>query len=290
MASSGYQQIPQQPQPMYFLPHDPQQIQHPQQQHYIQQQQQFEQQQFLSKSPQSPAPAAAAATPNQKLLINPDTPRGFDPESTKQYLLSREYEVHTTKWIGSAWNCYKQCWWGYSGILFLIIVSYWVPYVGPLLSWPLALGYFISASHSIRSGEAVVCTHLVSGYLYYGPALVIGIFYSLAVSIGFLFLIIPGLYLWVALAFSLGVYLEYQQNGIRILEAMRLSAGVVNKRFCSVACFLIINALFSFSGVLLFGIGIFITTPVSLIAIAYAFEDIFGMNRERHPDTSCVCC
>jgi len=140
------------------------------------------------------------------------------------------------------------------------------------------------------SGEAVVCTHLVSGYLYYGPALVIGIFYSLAVSIGFLFLIIPGLYLWVALAFSLGVYLEYQQNGIRILEAMQLSAGVVNKRFCSVACFLIINALFSFSGVLLFGIGIFITTPVSLIAIAYAFEDIFGMNRERHPDTSCVCC
>jgi hypothetical protein len=57
---------------------------------------------------------------------------------------------------------------------------------------------------------------------------------------------------------------------------MELSRKVVNAHFWQVAALTLCIAGVGLSGLLLFGVGIFLTLPLAVAACVYAYEDIFG--------------
>jgi len=242
-----------------------------------------------AKVPASPEynlyPAAGAPPPGPTYIgyIPPGDPSCpqvvLDPERIKEYLLAREYSLDIGRYIKESWHKYTECWWGYSGVFLLFLLMYYVPYVGPLLAWPLTFGVFIATAHSVRTGERVQYPLLFNAYYFYGPLFLLCLLNGLAISVGLILLVIPGLWAMIALSFSPMIYLEYRTAGLKIMDCFTISYKVINKNFCHVLGFFVVMSLFAISGVLLLGVGILVTVPIAQIAGVYAFDDIFGLNR-----------
>jgi len=138
----------------------------------------------------------------------------------------------------------------------------------------------------VNPPSLVICSLVI---YYYIPLLVISIAYTLASGVGFILLIVPGIWALVALSFASFIYLEYHDCGIRVFDSFVLSSKVVNKKFFQVMLYFLLVWLFSLSGVLLFGVGLFITIPVGSISCVLAFNDMFGLNRAHRFNNACVC-
>lgn len=212
-------------------------------------------------------------------------------DSVKETILSRDYQVSITKWIGQAWQIYKTCWWGFSGMELLLIIVGLIPiakYTLIILLYPFIGGWFIAAANSLRNGTDVRFGHMWHGLLFTIPLVIQAIIVWLATSIGFLFCFVPGLFLIVTLSFSPFIYLEYYSNGISILDAMSLSVKVTFKRFFLVAWFTLAMWLFGIAGILALGIGVLVTVPMVSICYAVAFQEIFGLNMGKQIDNECI--
>jgi len=212
----------------------------------------------------------------------------IDSVHVKEYLLNREFELDSCKYIKLAWQKYKEFWWGYTGIIILFVLIEYIPYIGPVVAWPLALSCFIATSNSLRTGQPIVARDFLQGYVYYLPLFALNMITGLIIVFGFLLFILPGIWLGISLAWGPTLFLEYHQCGISIIDCMIISFKVVNKNFCSMFVYSVLVCLFVLSGLLLLGIGIFVTIPIAAIAAVFAFDDIFGINRGKTIQTLCV--
>lgn len=100
-------------------------------------------------------------------------------------------------------------------------------------------------------------------------------------AFGFLLLIIPGLYLLIALQFALPLYIEYYQDDFTLFSAFKYSRIIVHRKFIQFTIFYLVTTLGAFSGLLFFGIGIFASLPISALTVCYAFKDIYEL-RDFH--------
>jgi len=113
----------------------------------------------------------------------------------------------------------------------------------------------------------------------------------LAVSLGLFLLIIPGIYLMVALGFSWALYIEYHHEGLGIFEAMSVSRKMVTRHWCtffglSILCFFVYIL-----GLMFFIVGILVAIPVVQLTLTFAFRDMFGFSETKVPHhQSCVFC
>lgn len=220
----------------------------------------------------------------------------YDANPVIQAILSRHYVVDICGWIARAWELYKNAWLIYlffslSTIIFYALVM--IPDVGfliNLVAWPLTYGFFISSSHAIRTGSRVQFVHCYNGFLYFFPLFLISLLMSVFVFLGLLLCIVPGIYLIVALHFTPCVFLEYHDSGVGLFDSFKVSLAVVNKNFFSIMLYLIVLLLFILSGLLLFGVGIFVTLPVGMLSVTFAFQDLFGLNPSKSVTSGCVCC
>jgi len=244
------------------------------------------------KMPSPPDYNMYAAAPGTPFLYStPEQATPHDPERIKEYLLAREYSLDTGRYIKESWAKYKECWWGYSGLFVLFLLVNYIPYCGGLLAWPLLFGYFLATAHSVRNGTPVEYPYFFNGYYFYGPLFIIQFLYTLAMILGFLLLIIPGVWAMVAFAFSTALYLEYRTTGLKMVDCMKISYKVVNKNFCSVFGYFIVMFFFALSGILLLGVGALVTIPIAYISLVYCFDDMFGLNRSSNQiATECVTC
>jgi len=212
----------------------------------------------------------------------------IDSVHVREYLLNREFELDTGKYIKLAWQKYKEFWWGYTGIFILFLLIYYIPYVGPLIAWPLTLSCFIATANSLRTGQPIVARDFFQGYVYYLPLFLLGLMAGFIIMFGLILFILPGIWLAISLAWASFLFLEYHQCGISICDCLTISFKVVNKNFCSVFVYSVLLFLFVLSGLLMLGIGIFVTIPIASIAAVFAFDDIFGINRGKAIQTLCV--
>jgi len=208
----------------------------------------------------------------------------------KERLYLREYEVKYGQWLEESWELFKQHWL----ILILYSILYvgiqFLPYyIGYILGFFLAPGPFMAAAHYART-RTWSNYHLFHGAYLFFPLFAIYFFYGLLVSIGTFLCILPGIYFAVAFSFSAYIYIEFRQEGLRLLDSMSVSHHVVTKNFWSVLLFLLWGALICFIGSLFFGVGILVAYPVSAMMSAFAFRDMFGFSDKRTPEKSIVCC
>ena len=100
---------------------------------------------------------------------------------------------------------------------------------------------------------------------------------SLIVTAGFFLLIIPGIYLAIRLQFVQYLIVDKQYAPLDALQkSFELSRGIVFELFLLMIIFFVINVV----GAALFGLGLLVSVPVTLIATAYVYRVLLGMSPE----------
>jgi predicted Ser/Thr protein kinase len=92
-------------------------------------------------------------------------------------------------------------------------------------------------------------------------------------TLGFLFLILPGIYLSVAWFFTLPLVIDKR---LEFWPAMRISRRVITRHWWRFLGFLLVLLCFNLAGALACGIGLAYTVPTSFAALMYAYEDIIN--------------
>jgi len=106
------------------------------------------------------------------------------------------------------------------------------------------------------------------------PYLVASILVGLAVGVGFILCIIPGLILAFLFAFyGYGIVDGRTDDGI---EAMKMSWNLVTSNVGSLLLLFVLVVLINFAGLLLCFIGLLFTYPLTAIAVAYAWRTLSG--------------
>lgn len=157
-------------------------------------------------------------------------------------------------------------------IIFLIILSN--PGTGLILGGPLLVGYYLAARqmHSGREGGMEV---FFNGILKFWPLLMLSLLMGVVILLGFLLLIIPGLYFSISYLFAhLFVYFYDIPPG----EAISLSRKMVSGNFMQILWIWLLLVGLNFLGALALGVGLLVTVPVSACVIYAIFDDIIGIH------------
>lgn len=89
-------------------------------------------------------------------------------------------------------------------------------------------------------------------------------------------LLIPLTYFVVRFKFFPFVVIEHENASIK--ELIKLSFKVTSGSFVSVFVFLILGAILNILGAMVFGVGLFVTVPVTFLAMAHFYDKL----KERH--------
>ena len=209
-------------------------------------------------------------------------------ETFAREILARDYDLD----IGS---CLRRGWtlvWGSFGpvVGFTVLVVWLLGIVG-ILGGPLAGGlclYFLkkirrepTRAETVFSGFSIALLQLFLVFLVGGAITLVGV----------ACLILPGVYLAGVTIFALTLVIDKQFD---FWPALKLSGKTISKHWGRFFGFTVVLTLLNFAGVLAFGIGFFLTAPISLAAVLYAYEDIFGPGMRAvnkplaEPPTVCV--
>ena len=143
-----------------------------------------------------------------------------------------------------------------------------------MLVWgPLMGGLYLYFLKKIRREAATVETAFCGFSNRFLHLFLAGFVTSLLTWLGFICLILPGIYLLVAWMFTLPLVIDKQLD---FWSAMELSRKVVTKHWFKFLGLGIVLILLEFAGVLALCVGVFVMAPLILASLMYAYEDIFG--------------
>lgn len=162
----------------------------------------------------------------------------------------------------------------------IIIVAAFIPFASLCVNGPLMAGYYIVA-RKIDVGETVEFGDFFKGFNYFVQLLLLGLISGILMGIGFICLIIPGIYL--AVAYFYGQQLVIFGK-LEFWDAMEASRKAVTNNWLITFGFMIVSMLVALAGFLFFGIGVFVAWPVIACASYAAFEDIFQPNESNPED------
>ena len=153
--------------------------------------------------------------------------------------------------------------------------SIFIAIVGELIyAWitlPVAMGLFAISLDRVAGGE-VSNDRL---FLFFPQAtrlLVTTILMTLLIFVGYVLLVIPGLYLSVAYLFVLPLLV---QRELGMLDALEVSRKAITHRWFTVLGILLVLALINVIGAIPLGIGLIWTIPWTMLAMGVMYQRIF---------------
>ena len=188
------------------------------------------------------------------------------------------YEIRIGKYVKEAWEIFMKAPEVFvvsSLVYFVLAIAFGrFPIIGNLLNILLSAFYipamYLAADYTRREGKGSF--DMMKNALNFAPqAVVESIVSTIFISIGFLLLILPGIYLAVVYIFSKQFIVFKGKN---FWEAMEASRKLVNKNWFGVFGLIIVAAIIGFFGFILLGIGILITLPFAILILFCAFADI----------------
>ena len=199
-----------------------------------------------------------------------------NPDALANEILARDYTLDIGSCLSRAWATITSDFWPIIGISALILVLLGVSgaaYVSIVVAGPLVAGlywYYLKLVRGERAemGDAFAGFSLVFLQSFLG-ALVSG----LLAGIGFLFCLVPGIYLVVSWHFTLALIIDKR---LGFWDAMEVSRKVITRRWWNFFALGILCWLINLGGILLLCVGTFVTVPLTMLALMYAYEDIFG--------------
>lgn len=157
--------------------------------------------------------------------------------------------------------------------------------LAPLIDYLVGIS-IVTISLVIASGHTPTFNDLFKSFKNYKITwhyILTTLLYILIVVIGLIFFILPGIYLAVRLHFYKFLIIEHENMGPidTLKESMRMTSGL----FWRLLGFIIVIALFNIVGVLLLGVGLIITIPVSVLAHAFLYKKLLHHNKEVKVDS-----
>ncbi|HXJ72223.1 MAG TPA: DUF4339 domain-containing protein [Candidatus Dormibacteraeota bacterium] len=224
-------------------------------------------------------PASTAPGPGAPPLPPASSFGPVDGDALAADALGRDYSVSVGLSLGRAWDLMKTDFWPIVGVSTLVLLVLGLTegaYFGIILHGPLLGGLFAYYLKRIR-GEPVQIGDAFSGFTRNFLQLFLGgLVSTLLIGVGCLFCVIPGIYLVVAWWM---VYPILMEKELGFWDAMEVSRKVMTKHWWGMFLLLLLNALINLGGLLLCGVGVFVTMPLGLIATAYVYDDLFGPAR-----------
>jgi hypothetical protein len=141
------------------------------------------------------------------------------------------------------------------------LVSY---LLGVLISMGLT-AFFLAAHDNPRGVDFATLWHPSPYWKFFGTSVLA----SLAVGIGFLLLIVPGLIAMVLFMFSTFLVID---RGLGPIEALKGSIEMTQGNRWTLFGFILLCMLIIFVGVLALGVGLLVAVPIVGLAFAYAYR------------------
>ncbi len=190
------------------------------------------------------------------------------------------YQLNLSYCISQGYEVFKQNIGGF--VLYTLVyfgmsmVLGFIPLVGGLgaaaLGSALSAGVFLAAK-KVKNGETVEFGQFFDGFKLGAPIFLVGLISQLLTIVGFICLIIPGIYLAVSYAFA-GMFVTF--HGMDFWPAMEASRKVIGKNWFGMFGFMLVLFLINVGGVIALGVGLLVTVPITFCAIYVAFEEVVG--------------
>ena len=213
-------------------------------------------------------------------------------EAIIQEILTRDDILDIGSCLRRGWALVKSDFWPVVGITAIVLLIFYaaaeVQPIALVIGGPLLGGLCLFLLKRIRGGQANMETAVSAFRTAFVPLFLhlflTGLVLAVITTFGLFCLILPGVYLGVAWSFALIIAADKQRD---FWPAMELSRKTISKHWWKVFGLLAVLAMFNLAGVLVFGVGIFLTAPIALSALMYAYEDIFGSTNLRREGASC---
>jgi tRNA A-37 threonylcarbamoyl transferase component Bud32 len=208
-------------------------------------------------------------------------------------LLARDYQLEVWHCVQRGWALVKSDFWPLVGMTALILVLAEVAsatlsqlgsaakgtspgffIVQMLLTGPLVAGLYLYFLKKIRREPATVDTAFAGFRKRFLHLFLANFVMTSLIMLGFLCLILPGIYLLIAWMFALTLVIDKEMD---FWPAMELSRKMVNKHWWKALLLVLVMGALLLGGFICCLIGIFIAAPVAFAASMYAYEDIFGV-------------
>lgn len=142
-----------------------------------------------------------------------------------------------------------------------------------LVNGPLTGGLQLYFLYKIRGRRANVETAFSGFTQRYLHLFLAGFVTTSLTTLGYFLLILPGIYLTIAWTFTLALVIDKQ---LHFWSAMELSRKAVTRHWWKFFAFALVLTLFKLAGLVVFLVGFFVTLPIAVAALMYAYEDLFG--------------
>jgi len=190
---------------------------------------------------------------------------------------TEQQNINMSSWISNSWNIVFSDLGNFvllTLIYVLVIAVVSTTVLGEILViGPLSVGFYIAINKKIKGAKFEI-NDLAKGFQFFVAAFLSSVIISFFVSVGFLLLIIPG---FVVTALYLFAPLFIAEQNLDFWAAMEASRKLVVKNIFELTVFVFLLCIINFVGILLCGIGVLITIPLSLTAIALAYDQLVGL-------------
>ena len=155
------------------------------------------------------------------------------------------------------------------GMVVIFVQAYMIVY-STLLAPPLYAGFYLVANR-ISRGEEVIYPDFFGGFRFWIPTAVISLLTQVLIAIGLIALIIPGIYLAVGYLFAIqmGIF-----GGLDPWSAMEWSRKLITRNWWRFLGLLLVLVVLNALGLLLAGIGLLFTVPLTFLVLYVVFEEI----------------
>ncbi len=206
-----------------------------------------------------------------------DVGRELD-EAQVRGIVDSSYQVSIGDYFSRGWALFTRNPGNLIGFLVLSVIisaaASVVPFGGLLLT-PLTAGYYIFIFRMIKD-EPAEFGDFFKGFNYFLPIVISSLLVGIFVAIGTILLILPGIYLAVAYLFVMPFIVDKEMH---FWQAMEISRKLISKNWFSFFGFILLLALLNFAGALLLLVGLLVTIPWTMCALAAAYADIVGLER-----------
>jgi hypothetical protein len=194
-------------------------------------------------------------------------------------IVSEGYHIDLGAAISDGWNLFLANAGGFVAFALLggvIAVLMAVTVVGLLFITPLVAGLLIVPLAMLK-GRGTRFGNFFDGFMRLGGFLLLGLVMGIFIILGYIALIIPGIYLTVAYTWALALMID---RGLGFWDAMSTSMRVVNKNFWETLLLVLVLSIINGLGSVVF-VGYLLTLPLTFCILAVTYRQIFGLNPNR---------
>ena len=212
------------------------------------------------------APVAAASLPElAALFATPPAPIVSPPFPTT---VAVPGEFRSWEFIGKAWDLVKPHWLPLSAMALIAAVIASVPGAMFIIGGAMYVG-INRAILGLLAGKTPDIGMMFSGFDRFGQAFLAHLVVMIAVSIGFMLCIVPGIILALMWMF---VSLVLAETQLDFWESMQASADLTAGYRWPLFCLMLASILVALAGLLVCFVGIFVAQPVIMTAMALAYR------------------